>query len=253
MSNNFKKKLKIKREFQKASLAIIIFLALALSLAKVVFCHAEMSTPNFRIESDVIGSFGSKESSASFELGDTGGEFGTGDSASLSYNLGAGFWSAVGDDDVLIFNITDSVADLGILSDLQVKYDTASFDAASTAQGGYVIQYFGGSLDSGGHVIVPLSIPSGSSPGNEQFGFNLKANDIPEIGINPLGGYGQADSGYNTKDIFKFSSGDSIAGATRSSGRTNYIASFIGNISNSINVSAGEYIANITVIATGRY
>jgi hypothetical protein len=226
----------------------LIMLAIV-SVGKI--CLAEMSTPNYKITSDVIGSFGSKESSTSFELGDTGGEMGTGDSQSTSYNLSAGFWATVGDDEILIFNITDPVADLGTLSDLQVRYDTASFGAASTAQGGYVIQYFGGSLDSGAHVITPLSSPSGSSPGSEQFGFNLKANDFPPTGIDPTGGYGQAESGYNVKDVFKFSSGDTIADSSRPSGQTNYVASFIGNINESS--SAGSYATSITVIATGRY
>ncbi|MFH0968891.1 MAG: hypothetical protein V1804_00070 [Patescibacteria group bacterium] len=228
---------------------MIIFLVLFLST--IDLCNAEMSTPNYKITSDVIGSFGSKESSTSFELGDTGGEVGTGDSGSTSYNLAAGFWSIVGDDDILIFNITDAIAELETLSDSQVKYDTASFNAASTAQGGYVIQYFGGSLDSGAHAITPLPTPSLSDPGNEQFGFNLQANDIPAIGNIPVGGYGKANSDYYEKDKFKFSSGDTLAYASRPSGQTNYVASFIGNIDNLS--SAGNYTTSITVIATGRY
>jgi hypothetical protein len=228
---------------------VILILLLIISTGRM--CLAEMSTPNYKITSDVIGGFGTKESSTSFELGDTGGEMGTGDSQSTSYNLSAGFWATVGDNEILIFNITDPIADLGTLSDMQVKYDTAAFNAASTAQGGYVIQYFGGSLDSGAHIITPLSSPSGSSPGNEQFGFNLRANNFPPTGINPTGGYGQANSDYYMEDKFKFSSGDTIADSSRPSGQTNYVASFIGNVDESS--IAGSYATSITVIVTGRY
>jgi hypothetical protein len=230
---------------------IITIITLLVLLFWGNICLAEMSTDNFKITSDVIGGFGTKESSTSFELGDTGGEFGTGDSESNGYKLGAGFWSVVGDDNILIFNLTDNVADLGTLSNAAVRYDTAGFNAATTAQGGYVIQFAGTTLSFESNQIDPLSTPAGSSPGSEQFGFNLRANSTPSVGADPSGGYGEASSGYDTANSFKFSSGDTIAQVDRPSGQTNYVASFIGNIEEL--TDAGQYLTSLTITATGRY
>jgi hypothetical protein len=229
------------------SLAIIILVLSGMPN----LCAAEMSTPNFRITSDVIGSFGTKESSTSFELGDTGGEMGTGNSQSSSYSLSAGFWATVGDDDILIFNITDATADLGTLSSTQVRYDTAAFNAATNAQCGYAIQIYGSSLSSSSETITPLSSPAGPITGQEQFGFNLRQNSNPTVGNDPSGGQGQAYTDYNTPNAYKFSSGDIIAQSSLASYFTNYTMSFITDISNLSN--AGFYSTNLTAVITGRF
>lgn len=230
---------------------IIIVMSAILFLLASFQADAEMTSGNFKITSDVIGSFGSKDSSASFELGDTGGELGTGDSSSTSFNLSAGFWAAVGDDPVLIFNVPDSTADLGILNYSTARYDTGVFNVASTAQGGYVVQFSGDPLSFESNLIDPLAGGGPSDPGNEQFGFNLVANTTPLVGVDPSGGYGQAGSGYNTQNSFKFSSGDTIAQANRPTSATSYTVSFIGNTD--ISSESGEYVSNLTIMATGRY
>lgn len=238
------------RTKQKLNIFIVVFFGLvALSGAPV--CFAEMSTSNFRITSDVIGSFGSKESSSSFELGDTGGEVGTGPGSSTNFNLSAGFWSVVGDDAVLVFHITQGVADLGTFSSSVVRYGTANFDVASNAQGGYAVQFSGDSLSFESNSISPLSSPAASSPGTEQFGFNLVANTIPGIGVDPVGGEGQVSSGYSTPNLFKFVPGDTIAESPSPSNTTSYTMSFITNVTNAS--AAGEYFSRITLVATGRY
>ena len=56
-----------------------------------------MSSENFSIEKDVIGSFGNQSTSENFNLGDTGGEVATGSSGSENYDLLAGFWHMLGD------------------------------------------------------------------------------------------------------------------------------------------------------------
>jgi hypothetical protein len=71
------------------------------------------------------------------------------------------------------------------------------------------------------------------------------------VGADPSGGYGEASSGYDTANSFKFSSGDTIAQVDRPSGQTNYVASFIGNIEEL--TDAGQYLTSLTITATGRY
>jgi len=59
------------------------------------FFARAMSSSNYSIDSDVIGSFGDQSSSANFSITDTGGEVGTGGSASATYEVLAGFWSSL--------------------------------------------------------------------------------------------------------------------------------------------------------------
>lgn len=56
------------------------------------FVFGAMSSDSFKIQSDVVGSFGAPGESDNFKINDTGGEIGTGISTSDSYDLGAGFW-----------------------------------------------------------------------------------------------------------------------------------------------------------------
>jgi hypothetical protein len=238
------------RTVQNKKLTVCIFLLTCFFIFSFS-ANAEMTSSSYRITSDVIGSFGSKESSSSFELGDTGGELGTGTSSSLNFNLSAGFWAAVGDDPLLIVNISDATADLGTLNHALAKYDTGAFNIASTAQGGYVVQFSGTPLSFESNTIDPLAGGGVSDPGTEQFGFNLVYNTTPTVGIDPAGGYGQASTGYNTQNSFKFSSGDTIAESSRPTGETDYTVSFIGNVN--VSSEAGEYQSNLTIMATGRY
>ena len=53
-----------------------------------------MGSANYSINSDVIGSEGGFGSSTNYQVNDTMGEVGTGDSLSASYGNQAGFWSA---------------------------------------------------------------------------------------------------------------------------------------------------------------
>jgi hypothetical protein len=210
-----------------------------------------MSSSSYNIKSDAISVGGERQTSGNYISQEAVGEMGTQESRSASYIMDPGFWSVVGDEAVLTFNITKNSANLGTLSKTIVKADTATFNAATTAKSGYVISFYGNSLSGSSHTITPLSSLAGSSPGNEQFGFNLRQNSNPTIGNDPTGGQGQAATGYNTPDSYKFNSGDAIAQATQPSVYTNYTASFISNISATSN--AGDYSANLTVVATGRY
>lgn len=235
----------------KQKLKIMAVVLLSVVFQRTNVCLAEMSTSNFKITSDVIGSFGTKENSASFELGDTGGEVGTGSGSSTNFNLDAGFWNAVGDDSVLIFDITQDTANLGQFSQAEVKYGTVSFQVATTAQGGYAVHFSGEPLSFEDKTISPLTVAATSDPGTEQFGFNLVANSTPGIGVDPVGGIGQVSLGYNTPNLFKFIPGDKIAESPGPSNLTNYMMSFIANVTETS--AAGEYFSHITIVATGRY
>lgn len=52
-----------------------------------------MGSTNYAIDADVIGASGDFGSSTNYQLNDTTGEMGTGDSTSTNYGVQAGFWS----------------------------------------------------------------------------------------------------------------------------------------------------------------
>jgi len=213
--------------------------------------RAEMRSPNYSISADSVSIGGDRQDSTNYSGWDLIGELATGDSRSASYITDAGFLAMVGNEPVLTFDVTDPSADLGTLTTGMVKADTAAFTAATTSKGGYVIEFFGSPLSSSSHALTPLTSPNGSSPGSEQFGFNLRQNSNPTIGNDPAGGAGQAATGYSTPNAYKFSSGDVIAQASTPSVYTNYTASFIGNITEVSD--AGDYATNLTVVITGKF
>jgi hypothetical protein len=84
-----------------------------------------------------------------------------------------------------------------------------------------------------------------SSPGIKQFGFNLKANTVPAIGVNPIGGSGTVSAPYDTANMFAFlTAGGGIASATTATEDTQYTISFIANTAP--NMVSGDYIAQQT-------
>lgn len=227
---------------------LIIFLTL---LVLPLNLFAEMGSDNYVIRGDSISVGGVEQNSENFISYESIGEVGTGDMQSESYILDAGFWAMIGDEDALTFSITDNVADLGTLSRDFARSETAGFTAATTSQAGYVIEFFGNPLGFESNTIDPLSSPGESDPGSEQFGFNLVHNTNPTVGVDPDGGNGQAASGYDQENLYKFSSGDVIAESTQPSVYTDYTASFIGNISGLSD--AGDYSTNLTVVITGKF
>jgi hypothetical protein len=228
---------------------IIIIFALLFFPGDFVF--SQMQSPSYKIPTDSVSVGGTRQSSDSFYSQESIGEMGTGESKSAHYINDAGFWAMVGDEEVLTFAITDDSADLGTLSTGFVRYDTAGFRAATTSEEGYAIEFFGNPLGFESNIIDPLSSGGGSNPGSEQFGFNLRQNSNPTVGVDPDGGNGQAASGYGSPNSYKFNSGDIIAQSSQPSVYTDYTASFIGNISNISD--AGDYSANLTVVITGRF
>jgi hypothetical protein len=98
-----------KKKIFFSGLLVLLFLTFRGSIIQ-----AEMTSNSYIIESDVIGSFGDREESASYQLEDTGGETATGDSASSSYEQRAGFWPAVMDYKIAIS--CDSTVVMGQIS-----------------------------------------------------------------------------------------------------------------------------------------
>ncbi|MGH7141996.1 MAG: hypothetical protein ACREF5_00740 [Candidatus Saccharimonadales bacterium] len=142
---------------------------------------------------------------------------------------------------------------------------TSQMAASTNAGSGYNITVNGTTLTSGGNTIPAMTSAGAAAVGNGQFGMNLVANttasSTPAAGTavapsaNGSTFKGQALAGYNTPDIWKYNSGDSVANsADGGAGPTNiqiFTVSYIVNVTGS--QTAGTYVTTLTYICTATY
>lgn len=141
--------------------------------------------------------------------------------------------------------------------------------ASTNATTGYSITVNGTTLTSGSNTISAMAATASGTRGTSQFGLNLKANTTatsnPAIGdevapaANSTDLRGQAASGYDTVDNFKFSSGNSVANSEQGStpGTGNPTNAQIFTVSYIVNVSgsqpAGTYTTTLTYVCTATF
>jgi hypothetical protein len=139
---------------------------------------------------------------------------------------------------------------------------TSQMAASTNAVSGYSITVNGTTLTNGVYTIPGMTTAATRTRGKSEFGMNLKLNTTStstvavgaEIDTAPNGTdlRGQAKTGYNTVDTFKFSSGDVVAASDFNvAGPTNaqiYTVSYIADVAG--NQIAGTYVATLTYICT---
>ncbi len=146
--------------------------------------------------------------------------------------------------------------------------DTATaqsqMSASTNAGAGYSITVNGPTLTSGANTVTAMGSPTTVARGVSQFGLNLKANTLVTaskpagfgievaVAANGTNYRGQATTGYNTVDTYKFASGDVVAdSANGGAGGTD---AQIFTVSYTVNVPgsqpAGTYTTTLTYICT---
>jgi hypothetical protein len=142
---------------------------------------------------------------------------------------------------------------------------TSQMAASTNALSGYSITVNGVTLTSGANTIPAMGTATTGVRGTGQFGLNLKLNTTTtstvavglEVAASPNGTSlrGQASTGYNTVDNFKFVTGDSVAKSDNTvAGPTNsqiFTASYIVNVAG--NQASGTYVTTLTYICTGTF
>ncbi|MCA9334820.1 hypothetical protein KC953_01615 [Candidatus Saccharibacteria bacterium] len=177
-------------------------------------------------------------------------------SSSSSGNT-AYFGSVSGSNPLLELIVASGSYTLGDLDTSTTATITMTAQVRSYLSSGYVLQVVGTPPKTASHTLSALSSPTASDPGTEQFGINAVANTSPNIGTNPAQvpssetSFGAVASGYDTPNLFKFSSGDVVAQSTSSSGRTDYTISMIINISSV--TPAGRYAADYAAVVIPTY
>lgn len=215
------------------------------------------TSTNYQIQEDFIGGAGGGESaSANYQSQQTIGAPTGGESASNSYRTQSG--TPTTDDPALTFKVNSASVNLGSLSTSLTRTGTASFEVLNYTSYGYIVQTIGNPPSNGSYTLQGMSSSGPSQVGTEQFGINLKANTSPTtFGADPVQdpdstfSFGTVNSGYNTANTYKYTPGDTIASAPKTSGRTSYTISYIANIG--INTPGGSYSGAQTLVTTGTY
>lgn len=123
----------------------------------------------------------------------------------------------------------------------------------TNASGGFAITANGIPLSAGTSVIDGLKKPAKSTPGSNQFGINLVANNNPIIGSDPEGPWANAVASpdYGLANQYKYVPGDVVAFSPNVSLMKKFTVSYIVNSRDDIR--PGVYTTTITYIASGRF
>jgi hypothetical protein len=244
---------------------LIVFAIIVIAIFFAMIPHIAQASPpytssTYGADQVYMGNGGvNGASSASYKADASLGNTGVGTTTSTNYQPLNGYAPAA--EPYIMLNVPAASDDLGILSTGSTTYTSHTFQAEAYLASGYVVKTMSNSPTSangaGSHTLNPLSTPAAATPGVEQFGINLVANTSPSVGANAVQipssqfSFGQVASGYNTPNLFKYVSGDTIAYSNKSSGITEFTVSYIYDISNA--TPSGEYIFNQVLVATGTY
>lgn len=225
------------------------------AFATISATYAQTSqSANYQLDESTVGAGGLiQSSSTNYQASSAASDLAVGHAESANYQLETG--SQTTNDPALSFSIDDVSPDLGNFTPTASSTTTAKFSVSNYTSYGYVVQIVGTAPTYGSHTIAPLTTTSSSEVGTDQFGINLVANTSPaSVGANPDNGdfgFGTIDPNYNVANQFRFVSGEIIASAPKSSGKTTYTISYLANVDN-LN-PGGVYKSQQTLVITGTY
>lgn len=213
-----------------------------------------LSSPNYKLDESIVGAGGlNQSSSTNYQVSEATGDIAVGDAASSTVQIKSG--SNTTNDPALSFSFISPNANFGVFSPTSSSVATATFSISNYTSYGYVIQIVGSAPTNGNHTIDAMAVTGDPTPGTDQFGINLVANTIPaSVGANPDNGqfgFGSVTANYGTANKYRYVSGETIAQAIKSSGKTIYTISYLVNVDSL--TPGGRYTSNQTIIVTGTY
>jgi hypothetical protein len=228
-------------------IATILSIVLCLASTSSVFAD-EINSPNYKVNEAFFGTGGQLDASSTNYKGKlSAGELVVGNTASGNYQSWVGFNTT--NQELLEVAVVGASFDFdGINPGVStVNFASSTFAVRNYLSSGYVVRIGGAAPKAVGssEQIDPLTSPTASATGQEQFGINLRANTSPTVGANPTQSpdgtfsFGVAAAGYDQGNLFKYVEDDVIAQSAASSGTTTYTISFILNTS--VNTPAGLY------------
>lgn len=220
---------------------------------------AQYTSSNYKVQETFFGTGGNLENqSTNYKAKTSVGELGVGNISSPNFQAYAGFNTS--DRIVLEVIVNGGTFDMGTLTTAQAKAQSTTFSVKDYLSSGYTVQVVGSPPKNSNYTLAGMTVAAASSPGTEQFGINLAANNLPSVG--PFGavptqvpdntfGFGYAVTPYDTSNLFKYISGDTIARSDKSSGATSYTISMIANINRT--TIGGTFATSLYVRAVPTY
>ena len=216
-----------------------------------------LNSPNYSIPESYIGPGGSVDSSSpNYQGRDAIGDITTETATSDNYTSEGG--AVTPDEPRLSLMTAASSINFGNFSTSVTSTATSTFSVTNYTSHGYSVYLIGSPPDNGLHTLAGMSSTGPAVIAQEQFGLNLRANTSPiAFGNDPVQvpdgtfSYGDAATGYDTPNNFRFVPGEMIAEATRSSGQTDYTISFVVNTS--VDTPGGQYSAAQSLVVVAAY
>ncbi|MBI4033796.1 hypothetical protein HY379_02235 [Candidatus Saccharibacteria bacterium] len=238
-------------------LAAALTVLFLLVFPKVV--SAQVTSPNYQSNEFFFGTGGDVElSSPNYKAQGSAGALGVGNVSSANYQAFSGFLTP--NEPFLEMSVNTSLVDLGTLDTATTKTGTATFQVRAYINSGYTVKTMSQppQIPSTSATLAPMTTQAASVVGTEQFGINLKANTSPAtFGSDPSPqpnstfATGQAATGYETTNLYKYGVGDTIAQTGSSGwGLTIFTISYIANIAPLTEAGLYTMPHDLVVIAT---
>ncbi len=235
---------------------------LVLGCTAFAYAQSASNSTHYSVDQVFFGAGGELNACSTGSTGycskQSAGEIAAGNTAGTAFRAQAGF--NTDRSPYIAFSVAASTADLGTLSTVGTATTNATFAVKTYLASGYVVTVASDSPTNigNGHHLNTNSSPTSPTIGTEQFGMNLIANTSPiTFGAPPVEvpdntfSFGAVATGYDQLNKYKYTKGDIIAQSTKSSGETDYTASFIYNIGSV--TPDGTYQYDGVFVATSTY
>lgn len=238
----------------------------SIRFAGMVQADTDPQSPHYQFVESQLGAGGLvPATSAHYQSIDSTADTAVGNTASTNFQTEAG--NPTTHEPTLSLSILSGGTTFNTLfSPVTTATATTQFSVEDYTSYGYIVQIVGTPPTNGTHQIAPMTSPSTSTHGIEQFGINVVKNTNfcgsgCDVGADPdYGQFGATSAGpiinlpstnYGTSGIFEYNSGDTIVKAPKSSGEIIYTITYIVNVSGL--TAGGKYTSDQTLICTGTY
>lgn len=253
------------------SKAFVVLVAVMILGNATVYAQ-QSSSGSYRVDETFFGTGGELDaSSTSYRAQQSAGALGVGFTSSTSYDVNGGFLTQ--NNAYLEMSVENATVDFGTLSPSSTSYGAAqagvcncSFIVRTYLSSEYVVYSISDPPTNESGDILTAKASQGAPSGDtntEEFGINVVANTSPaSFGANPVNypdnsfADGQAATGYQTTNQFKYVKNDIIArsqatAGNPATGRTDYTISYIAKINNI--TAAGLYTMNHQLVTVASF
>lgn len=242
------------RDIEVRNYLKLLLLAVVLTMGGAGTVYAtESKSDNFQVSEAEFGAGAALETcSGQYCAQATIGSMTTGGQPVAAGSTTASFGSLAEQEEPLLeVIIEEGQSNLGVLSVDETAYKQTIVKVRSYLSDGYTLQILGKAPTYDSHTLASLATPTSAEPGQEQFGINLVANSIPQIGADLVNvpsdefSFGTVMPDYATPDQFMYQDGAVVAQSLSQSGQTDYTISMIINVAGSTPAGhfAGDYSA----------